>query len=704
MSKLTTPVFFDIQQPDTPLREETFSTRSIKIGRLPSVHMCLQDPTVNRIHAVIEVTGPNKAQLIDMGSSKGTFVNGSRIHKAQLTSGDHIKLGNTILTIQIGTEAIENHQAAKWQAQEAELMAQVQTPQQKPPLASQPPTTETTVVTQAPQPHTHQPAPHTPTDTPTPEVSFWSQASQPSQPSQTPQPAPAVHAAPVYQVSTPQWTPYQEPQPPALQPQPAQQPSAQQPTPHLTNQGLPAQWRSADWSDNDALEVKVTWGDSTLEHAHFKGQQTITIGDSRKDTFRLGQDMLPPELISFPLIQADEGTVLVRWTTHMTGSMKIGNHAFSLHQLAQMGHARKTGEWHQAELPHKGTMQLQMGGLHFAIRLVSAPQLAPAISQINPDPALGRALGTSFLLHGFVLLFMLFADEAPQTFDESILKTKGRFGELIIRPKEKEKPKKRRIGSKPGAKAPKSEGKVGHKSDVKKVRRGGSTTSKKNPNAPFNMKKIKDAVTNQLLRKGILGVLPGGKVKSGGILDARAFGKDDANGLGGWHGGKVGMASGNNGLGLKGKGIGGGNPFGGGGVGWGKIGIPSKGKYGTIGHRGRLRNRRKHKPTLTVKEPTIRGCIDRKIIQRVIRRHRASFKYCYNRELIKNHQLEGKLIINFKIIKTGRVSTSGLVSTTMNNDRVEQCMLIRVKTMRFPGLKRCDEVYVNYPFVFQYSR
>src|SRR5262249_9292858 len=72
----------------------------IKIGRLSSAHLCLDDEKVSRIHSVIEVGPDGALSIIDMGSVEGTFVNGKRVNKGTLAFGDEIKVGNTTIKIE----------------------------------------------------------------------------------------------------------------------------------------------------------------------------------------------------------------------------------------------------------------------------------------------------------------------------------------------------------------------------------------------------------------------------------------------------------------------------------------------------------------------------------------------------------------------------------------------------------------------------
>jgi predicted component of type VI protein secretion system len=47
------------------------------------------------MHAVIEITGPDEIHIIDLGSTRGTLVNGERISKTRLQSGDEIMFGDS---------------------------------------------------------------------------------------------------------------------------------------------------------------------------------------------------------------------------------------------------------------------------------------------------------------------------------------------------------------------------------------------------------------------------------------------------------------------------------------------------------------------------------------------------------------------------------------------------------------------------------
>ena len=102
MAGAKVPLTFRLYKGDTFLREEKLNLQVIKVGKLSSSHLRLEDESVSRMHAVIEVTGPGDVSIIDLGSTKGTFVNGQKVNKAKLQSGDSVVVGDTRIEVTIG--------------------------------------------------------------------------------------------------------------------------------------------------------------------------------------------------------------------------------------------------------------------------------------------------------------------------------------------------------------------------------------------------------------------------------------------------------------------------------------------------------------------------------------------------------------------------------------------------------------------------
>ena len=80
--------------------EEVFERDIVKIGRLASAHLKLDDSKVSRIHAVIETSGGGgQYSIIDMGSTEGTFLNGEKVSKEKLSDGDELRLGDCRIVV-----------------------------------------------------------------------------------------------------------------------------------------------------------------------------------------------------------------------------------------------------------------------------------------------------------------------------------------------------------------------------------------------------------------------------------------------------------------------------------------------------------------------------------------------------------------------------------------------------------------------------
>src|SRR5258706_9666249 len=121
------PFTFKIYSGDTLVRTETVTQdRAIKIGKLSSSHLRIDDESASRMHAVIEITDSGEYFIIDLGSTKGTIVNGQKVNKAKLQSGDTIVIGNTKLVVTIGEPV-------------ASAMDDGPTQVSKPPVAAPPP-------------------------------------------------------------------------------------------------------------------------------------------------------------------------------------------------------------------------------------------------------------------------------------------------------------------------------------------------------------------------------------------------------------------------------------------------------------------------------------------------------------------------------------------------------------------------------------
>lgn len=88
----------EISGPGMPPQRVAFRGGTLRIGRAPDCDIVLLDERVSRRHGAI--TSRLGALIYsDLGSTNGSFVNGSRVTEIALGTADVVRLGNTTLTI-----------------------------------------------------------------------------------------------------------------------------------------------------------------------------------------------------------------------------------------------------------------------------------------------------------------------------------------------------------------------------------------------------------------------------------------------------------------------------------------------------------------------------------------------------------------------------------------------------------------------------
>ena len=68
------------------------------VGRAPRADFIVDVALVSRLHCRLEA-GDNNLDVIDLSSTNGTYVNGKRVKRARLTSGDRLRVGRVELTV-----------------------------------------------------------------------------------------------------------------------------------------------------------------------------------------------------------------------------------------------------------------------------------------------------------------------------------------------------------------------------------------------------------------------------------------------------------------------------------------------------------------------------------------------------------------------------------------------------------------------------
>ncbi|OFZ54893.1 MAG: hypothetical protein A2428_11755 [Bdellovibrionales bacterium RIFOXYC1_FULL_54_43] len=85
----------------------------------------------------------------------------------------------------------------------------------------------------------------------------------------------------------------------------------------------------------------------------------------------------------------------------------------------------------------------------------------------------------------------------------------------------------------------------------------------------------------------------------------------------------------------------------------------------------------------------------------VIHKHLSEIRYCYEAAMLRASGIEGRLIVNFTIGGNGVVKSSEVKSSTLPDPALDDCILRRLNTWKFPEPKGRIEVGVSYPFIFK---
>jgi TonB family protein len=158
----------------------------------------------------------------------------------------------------------------------------------------------------------------------------------------------------------------------------------------------------------------------------------------------------------------------------------------------------------------------------------------------------------------------------------------------------------------------------------------------------------------------------------------------DSGGLGGLGSRGVGPVTGGPGLGIGGVGT----RFGG-------RGGPGNNPF-AVG----LGDGQRHQALPPPATPLVVGGCEKSTIARVISRHAGQISYCYEGRLSADPNLSGKVTVSFTIDPTGAVSDADISQSTLGDAALEQCMLARVRTWKFPEPKG-GVCVIHYPWVFQ---
>ncbi len=742
MGKLS--LSFRIFQNGQLVREEKLNQGVIKIGKVPSAHLRIDDEKVSRMHAIIEVLGP-EVSVIDLGSTGGTFVNGQKINKAKLQSGDSITVGSTLVEIAITDAA-------------AELIPSVIVAPVLMPVRMAPPPLPASPVFQAPT------------------LSKFPL---------TTQTMPVIAAAPIA--------------PTMINPQLTTMP--------LTTNFQPAAFQTAMASTTDepgarAVEVAAMLGDSVIGVKHcmdphggkvtratwafaaaglacllasatafavsvntaatnkaaldrhvkmnkpahaFRPAMTSSAVDltaglglafglfglttalvrsrrERKSPFyRIGtaanveQPVTSAPAESFPLVAPSGDDFVFNYAQGIEGDITTADGQVTpLSELAAQGRARQSmtvAGAIEVPIPMAAKIRARAGQTTFLVTAVNKPatQAAPLF---NLERRTTGYIGGSLAAHLAAVLFLGMVDVEASTVstDMNMIEDTSLSAHITSTEDVPPPPEDPDTGNDTGTEGAESakmkldEGEAGRPDAVKADGR----MEVANRNVEPRMSKEQAIIAAR--EAGFLG---SSEALRGGISQLTAtdpFSSGfDVNDIYGPLVGSAGEGRGNFGFGRTGFGVGGGctqEP----------CGIIGTGRYNTIpggrgmgnspwGGGGGWGNNGKRSPgvpkTTDIGMPTSGGNLDKAIIKRYIKRNQSKIAYCYESELLARPTIEGQVAVQFLISGSGSVMSS---TGAGFDNKVASCVASVIKNIEFPKPTDGGNVQVNYPFTFHAIR
>lgn len=661
------PITFHIYAGDEVVRTETLARDVIKVGKLESSHLRLDDDSVSRMHAVIEIASADDIHLIDLGSASGTFVGGRKINKTKLETGDQIQFGSVVVGIEIGEPYEEAASTPAAVAAPAVGFAA--------PAASAP--------------------------------SFGAAAAA--------MPNPFARKAEVPAFGAPQAAGVDEQQ--------EQEEYSGEVMYQLIPSG-PAVNPSEVDSHESAVEVVIMWGDLSILHvAHLSPPRSFYVGEAADAKGRVTTDFLiGSEVLNnadrLPVTVESGAGVAVVIPNGAYGDVTVGEQQMTFEDLAASNQLQPCNELAGAKqypLPAGATARVVYNGFTFVVRPVPAGLRigiggAPKIDWKNYIWTIA-----SILVHVAFLLMFYFLPPSASSLSLDLLNADSRLVQYLIEPPETveeelpeflEENKEDDEGGE-GKRHKDEEGQMGKKDDQKTKNKFGIEGPQDNQDPHMAREEAKEMAANA----GIIGIL---KASVGAWNSPTspygadtALGADPMSALGALMGDQIGSNFGFGGLGLRGTGRGGG------GTGEGTIGL---GNIGTIGHgagggtgsgygrgAGGFRGRDAKVPRIRTGNADVRGSLSKEVIRRIIRRHINEVRFCYEQELNARPDLEGRVSVKFIISPTGAVQTAVVADSSLGNAKAEQCISQSVLRWTFPAPDGGGIVVVTYPFVLSQS-
>ena len=462
----------------------------------------------------------------------------------------------------------------------------------------------------------------------------------------------------------------------------------------------------AEGRDRKILRIGIIQNGKIIEERLLRKRESVTVGQSPRNTFVLPSSGLPKSMVLFEL---KGGVYSLNFRPSMSGKVSVEDAVLDFRALREQKLAKKRGDHFGLALSDKSRGKVVIDDVTLLFQFVTPPP-PPSKLQLpasvrggwfkSMDWPFVTTLMGSFVFQVFSVAFMVTRDypEPPRGIDS----LPDRFVQMIIEDKPTPPPEttaddkkeedpegeKAPVEAPPAPKAepkPKDEPKPETDAPPKTPEEAAKVDAER-------VRKMQKKVQDKTILK-FIGTTAGDG--GGSIVDTLKGGATDvkiADAFDGTSGvmvaktdterdrrrqtrgtGKVAGIQGD----LKAQG-------------GGPVSTGTKGKEVNV------------KGTVQVKKPSEAfgtGVLDSSSIGSVVNRRKGAVKSCYEKQLKRNPKLAGKVKVQFTILESGRVGSTRVLEDTTGDPAVGTCIANAMQRWRFPKPDG-GSVTVAFPFVF----
>ncbi len=453
---------------------------------------------------------------------------------------------------------------------------------------------------------------------------------------------------------------------------------------------------------NKVLRIGIVQDGKIVQERLIKSGESVSIGESTKNTFVLPPTSLPKR---FTLFHCKGGKYTLHISQEMKGKVAYKDAIASLSQLREKGDAPRKGNVWQLPLTESNRGKVGIQNVTVLFQFVPPPpEPVTAIKREDFRPRLIEEddpvfMGFLGLFTALAVVMMIYVANAEPITRVDLATIPDRFTKVVLAPEEPEPTEPLEVDEGEGEQIVPEETDQADASEDTEETEQEETAEQEEEAAPELSEAEKaaaeearqEALRQQAVEESpLLAALIATRGEGGGATDD-PYGQGDSVGqnldealksVTGVQASTTEKAAARGSKGGEGRGD-------------ADIGDLAQAKGGS----GDLTTGPKTEVKGTVKTGSadldfVEGDAD--AVRKVVRKYTGQIKYCYERRLKENPSLEGRVEVQWNI-SDGRVTSASLFANTTGDDELGSCIISKIKKWRFPADQVEGEVI--YPFV-----